>query len=178
VQVQITSSGDGAILGVFSADFDRGSENTEATFRGRIDGRFSLGIANDAVAEGHALPEDPSACMPTDFFIASARNGMKTADMAEFFRQLAAEMGAGMSSGGGGGGGGGGGRGQGGGAGQAGVLTPGDCKVTTAEFDAWFEDLYGSQPIFTPAQRAEMKQQFLSTWDFTEQMICASRTVS
>jgi hypothetical protein len=178
VQVQITSSGDGAILGTFSADFDRGSENTEAIFRGRIEGRFSLGIANDAVAEGHALPEDPSACMPTDFFITSARNGMKTAEMAEFFRQLAAEMGAGLSSGGGGGAGSGGGGGQGGAGGQAGVLEPGGCKVTPAEFDAWFEDLYGSHPMITPAQRAEMKQQFLSTWDYTEQLICASRNVS
>src|SRR5690606_25543916 len=44
VRVQITSSGDGAILGVFSADFDRGSDNAEAIFRGRIEGRFSAGI--------------------------------------------------------------------------------------------------------------------------------------
>lgn len=170
VQVQITSSGDGVILGRFTADFDRGSQNTEATFRGRIEGKFSLGIANDEAAGDQQMPTDPSAAVPTDFFISAARAGMNTQDMAEFFRLQAAEM---QASGG---------SGPptsrpnvGGARGQAGVLDPGSCRVTRAEFDAWFEDLYGSQPMFTPAQRLEMKNQFLSAWEFTEQMICASR---
>lgn len=169
VQVQITSSGDGAILGTFSADFDRGSQNVEAAFRGRIEGRFSLGIANDEAAGDQQMPEDPSSSVSTDFFISAGRAGMSTSEMGEIFRQMAEEMqasGASASPTNGA---------AGGATGQANVLEPGNCRVTPAEFDAWFQETFGSQPMFTPAQRTEMRNQFLSTWDFTEQMICASR---
>lgn len=172
VQVQITSSGDGAILGRFLADFDRGSQNVEAIFRGRIEGRFSLGIVNDEVAGDQQMPDDPSAAVPTDFFISAGRAGMNTQEMGEFFRQQAAELQASSTSAASAGSG-----GARGASGQAGVLQPGTCRVTAAEFDAWFQEIYGSQPMFTPAQRTELRNQFLSTWEFTEKMICDSRNI-
>ncbi|MGH6977902.1 MAG: hypothetical protein ACRED4_01190, partial [Brevundimonas sp.] len=93
VEVSITSSNEGAILGAFSADFDRGSQNDEALFRGRIEGRFSLGVIRDETQD-EEMPEDPAAIMPTDFFVVAARAGMDAETLAEALREAASGMAA------------------------------------------------------------------------------------
>ena len=174
VQVQITSASEGAIIGRFSADFDRGSQNTAAEFRGRIEGRFSAGIIDDEEAGDRTTPDDPSSMVPTDFFIAAARAGMSTREIGEAMREqidnLEAEAGGSSGSGGGSGG-------NGGDAGS-GVSTreTRTCRIprTEAEFGPWFQEYYGPVPM-SPADRAALRRSLWDNWEATEQIICASR---
>lgn len=91
VAVNITSNTEGSIVGRFVADFDRSSDNADRIFRGRIEGGFSIGIANDEDQGEGDLPNDGSALMPTDFFIAAARAGFDGATIAAMIDTAAAE---------------------------------------------------------------------------------------
>lgn len=93
VAVNITSNTEGSIVGRFVADFDRSSDNAERIFRGRIEGGFSIGIASDEDQGEGDLPNDGSALMPTDFFIAAARAGFDGATIAAMIDAAAAERG-------------------------------------------------------------------------------------
>lgn len=165
VQVTITSRNDGAVMGIFSADFSQGSQNVDAIFRGRIEGRFCMGVIHDEPAGDRQAPEDPSAMLPTDFFIGLARAGMNTREIVDALREAVADMqdtGGGdeppsSSSGGSPGG-------------TTGVS--GACTITRGEFDTWFQDTYGQVSGLSSAQRNEIRGQLLENWTFTEQMIC------
>jgi uncharacterized membrane protein YgcG len=178
VQVQITSSSEGSILGRFTADFDAGKDNLERIFRGRIEGKFSLGIAIDHAEEDNAVPKDPAALMPTDFFVAAARAGMD----GEVLKQALQEAGQqvqsdpeGPSVGGTGGGSGGGGSGGAGGYGSGGST---DCPVTItrADFEPYFQERFGSLPGLTKAELAQMKTSMLESWDLTKIYVCDWKT--
>ncbi|MBX3477770.1 MAG: hypothetical protein KF910_09185 [Brevundimonas sp.] len=165
VQVTITSRNEGAVMGSFSADFSRGSQNVDAIFRGRIEGQFCMGIVHDEPAGDKQAPEDPSAMLPTDFFIGLARAGMSTGDIADALRDAVADMRRdegqdeppSRSEGG-----------------SPGVSTgaTGTCTITRGEFDAWFQETYGQVSGLSSAQRSEIRGQLLENWTFTEQMIC------
>ncbi|UIP06688.1 hypothetical protein LY632_13540 [Erythrobacter sp. SDW2] len=86
VQIIITSNTEGTIVGRFVADFDKGSQNTEREFRGKIEGNFSVGIVIDDQQGDGDLPEDPTSLLPTDWFIACARAGIDTATMGQMMR--------------------------------------------------------------------------------------------
>ncbi|MBI1407817.1 MAG: hypothetical protein GC145_17015 [Caulobacter sp.] len=178
VQVQITSSSEGSILGRFTADFDAGKDNLERIFRGRIEGKFSLGIAIDHAEEDNAVPKDPAALMPTDFFVAAARAGMD----GEVLKQALLEAGQqvqsdpeGPSVGGTGGGSGSGGSGAAGGYGSGGST---DCPVTVtrADFEPYFQERFGALPGVSKAQLAEMKASMLESWDLTKIYVCDWKT--
>lgn len=162
VQVTITSRTEGAIIGSFTADFDRGSQNTDAMFRGRIEGKFSMGILRDETAGDEQPPEDFTAFLTTDYFIGLARTGMNTGDIGAMLRAQGNELStsssggppaAGSSSG------------ASGGQGSA-------CRVSRAEFETWFQETYGQVSGLTPSEMREIHDQLLENWTFTEPMIC------
>lgn len=98
VQINVTSSTEGTIVGRFVADFDKGSQNSEREFRGKIEGDFSVGIISDDEQGEGDLPEDPTSLLPTDWFIAAARAGIDTATMGQMMLDAISASGDGAGS--------------------------------------------------------------------------------
>ena len=177
VQVQVVTTEAGMITGSFSADFSAGSQNTDAAYRGTIQGKFQCGIVRSDDEADEKLPEDLSACLPTDFFVGVSRAGADTAVIAAAIADAAASAG---SPGGGGGPSGtpdadadavAGDAGA-----QGGVLDDKPCSVPKdrALFERWFDKEFVSQGIFSAEDLANMRKSFWDAWPLTEQYICAS----
>jgi hypothetical protein len=171
VQVQVVTTEAGMITGSFTADFNAGSQNTDAAYRGTIQGKFQCGIVRSDDEADEKLPEDLSACLPTDFFVGAARGGADAAMIATAIADAAASAG---SPGGGGA------PGDdavaGGGAAQGSVLDDKPCSVPKdrALFERWFDKEFVSQGVFSAEDLANMRNAFWETWPLTEQYICAS----
>lgn len=166
VQVQITSSTEGTMLGTFSADFNQGSQNEDGIFRGRIEGRFSLGIVRDTEGEeGEEILKNPTAVFPTDFFVIAARAGQDTASMQQAFNNAAGNL-TGQSGGGAAGSGS---IGSMGGGGLAETCSP---PVTRQDFDAFFKARYGTLPGIEASDLAEARAGLLENWELTKGMVC------
>ncbi len=89
VQVMLTSNSEGSLIGTYAANFDAASDNPDRAFRGRISGKFSMGIVKDEAGADGELPKDKTAIMPTDFFIAAARAGFDAAMIGRMLDQAA-----------------------------------------------------------------------------------------
>ena len=177
VQVQVITTEAGMITGSFTADFSAGSQNTDAAYRGTIQGKFQCGIVRSDDEADEKLPEDLAACLPTDFFVGVARAGADTAEIAAAIADAAA------SAGGPGGGGGPSGAPDadadavaGDAGAQGGVLDDQPCSVPKdrALFERWFDKEFVSQGVFSPEDLANMRKGFWDAWPLTEQYICAA----
>jgi hypothetical protein len=168
VKVQVTGSTDSALLGTFAADFDTGSNNQNRAFRGQIEGRFSIGIANDDAQENGELPADPSAMLPTDFFVAAARAGMDSSQIAEMMQEARANLeeepspdpvtATGASGG---------------------VFSTGDSQadqclasVTRADLELYLDQYIRSLPGISAGQIAEIRASMLNDWEGSRYILC------
>lgn len=175
VQLTITSRNEGAIQGVYSADFDRGSQNTDGIFRGRIEGRFTMAIARDEPAGDEQMPSDMTAFYCTDFFVGMARTGVDTQNIGAMLRAQSGQLSQNGSSTGGAATSGSGTSGSGTGASTGGAD---NCRISRAEFEVWFQETYSQVPNLSRSDLADIRSSLLENWTVTEQYICSTRAGS
>lgn len=181
VQVQVVTSEAGMITGSFRADFSAGSQNTEAAYRGTIQGKFQTSVVRDEDETDEKLPEDPGVCLPSDFFVGAARAGMDQAALAAAIADAAANMSntddssengiadsadnaavAGSNA-------------QGDGSNEA-VCSIGErTPESRFWYDQWFDQNFKALGIFGPDDLAQLREFYWENWELVEQLYCASR---